>query len=81
MAVVQATRDLIHGKFFGGGDIINSVATGGAGFGKLDAVAKPYAGKLAKVLAKIKSGKIKNIRRPSSRGERASTSPADARSK
>ena len=61
VAVVQATRDLMHGKFFGGGNIINSVATGGAGFGKLDAVAKPYAGQLEKVLNEIKTGKIKNI--------------------
>ena len=60
-AVVQATRDLMHGKFFGAGDIINSVATGGAGYGKLDAAAKPYAGKLKNVLNEIKSGKIKNI--------------------
>jgi basic membrane protein A len=61
VAVVQATRDLMHGKFYGGGDIINSVATGGAGYGKLDAVAKPYAGQLKKILNEIKSGKIKNI--------------------
>jgi basic membrane protein A len=61
VAVVQATRDLMKGKFFGGGNIINSVATGGAGYGKLDAVAKPYAGKLQQILNEIKSGKIKNI--------------------
>ncbi len=61
VAVVQATKDLIHGKFFGAGDIVNSVSTGGAGYGKLDSVAKPYAGQLQKVLNEIKSGKIKNI--------------------
>ncbi len=61
VAVVQATRDLQHGKFFGGGNIINSVSTGGAGYGKLDSVAKPYASQLQKVLNEIKSGKIKNI--------------------
>jgi basic membrane protein A and related proteins len=61
VAVVQATKDLMKGKFFGGGNIINSVATGGAGYGTLDAVAKPYAGKLMKILNEIKSGKIKNI--------------------
>ena len=61
VAVVQATRDLMKGKFFGGGNIINSVATGGAGYGKLDAVAKPYASKLQQILNEIKSGKIKNI--------------------
>jgi basic membrane protein A len=61
VAVVQATKDEMHGKFFGGGDITNSVATGGAGYGKLSAAAKPYAGKLQKILGEIKSGKIKNI--------------------
>jgi basic membrane protein A len=61
VAVVQATKDLMKGKFFGGGNIINSVATGGAGYGKLDAAAKPYASKLMKVLNQIKDGKIKNI--------------------
>jgi basic membrane protein A len=61
VAVVQATKDLIHGKFFPGGNIINSVATGGAGYGKLDKVAKPYAAKLQKIYNEIKSGKIKNI--------------------
>jgi len=61
VAVVQATKDDMHGKFFGGGNIINSVATGGAGYGKLDSVAKPYAHQLQKILNEIKTGKIKNI--------------------
>ncbi len=61
VAVVQATRDLMHGKFYGGGNIINSVKTGGAGYGRLNSVAKPYAAQLQKVLGEIKSGKIKNI--------------------
>ncbi|HET9093878.1 MAG TPA: BMP family ABC transporter substrate-binding protein [Solirubrobacteraceae bacterium] len=61
VAVVQATRDLMKGKFFGGGNIVNSVATGGAGYGKLNAVAQKYKGQLQKVLQEIKTGKIKNI--------------------
>ncbi len=61
VAVLDATKSLLAGKFDGGGDIVNSVSTGGTGYGTLDAAAKPYASKLAKVLAEIKSGKIKNI--------------------
>jgi basic membrane protein A and related proteins len=61
VAVLDATKSLLAGKFDGGGDIVNSVTTGGTGYGTLDAAAKPYASKLAAVLAQIKSGKIKNI--------------------
>jgi basic membrane protein A len=61
VAVEAATASLLKGKFDAGGDIVNSVATGGTGYGKLDAEGKKFAGQLAKVLAEIKSGKIKNI--------------------
>jgi basic membrane protein A len=61
VAVEAATASLLKGKFDAGGDIINSVATGGTGYGKLDKEGQKFAGKLAKVLAEIKSGKIKNI--------------------
>ena len=59
VAVEAATAADLKGKFDAGGDIVNSVTTGGTGYGTLDAAAKPYAGKLAKILAEIKSGKIK----------------------
>ncbi len=59
VAVEQAAASLLKGKFDAGGDLVYSVANDGTGYGKLDAAAKPYAGKLAKVLAEIKSGKIK----------------------
>jgi basic membrane protein A and related proteins len=59
IAVEAATAADLKGKFDAGGDIVNSVKTGGTGYGVLDAAAKPYAGKLAKILAEIKSGKIK----------------------
>ena len=62
VAVVQATRDLIHGKFFDGGEHRQLGVHRGAGYGKLNAVAaKPYAGQLQKILDEIKSGKITNI--------------------
>jgi basic membrane protein A and related proteins len=59
VAVEAATAADLKGHFDSGGDIVNSVSTGGTGYGALDAAAKPYASKLAKVLAQIKSGKIK----------------------
>ena len=59
IAVEQAAASLLHGHFDAGGDLVYSVANNGTGFGTLDATAKPYAGKLAKILAEIKSGKIK----------------------
>lgn len=61
VAVEQATAQDLHGHFDAGGDLVYSVANNGTGYGRLDALAKPYAGKLQKVLAEIKSGKIKNI--------------------
>jgi basic membrane protein A len=59
VAVEQAAASLLHGHFDAGGDLVYSVANNGTGYGKLDAAAKPYAGKLNKILAQIKSGKIK----------------------
>jgi basic membrane protein A len=59
VAVEQAAASLLHGHFDAGGDLVYSVTNNGTGFGKLDSLAKPYASKLATVLAQIKSGKIK----------------------
>jgi basic membrane protein A and related proteins len=59
VAVEQAAASLLHGHFDAGGDLVYSVANNGTGYGRLDAAAKPYAGKLAKILAQIKSGTIK----------------------
>jgi basic membrane protein A and related proteins len=61
VAVEQAAASLLKGKFDAGGDLVYSVSNDGTGYGVLDAAAKPYASKLAAVLAEIKSGKIKNI--------------------
>jgi basic membrane protein A len=61
VAVEQAAASLLHGHFDAGGDRVYSVANNGTGYGTLDAAAKPYASKLAKILSEIKSGKIKNI--------------------
>ncbi|MDA8068814.1 MAG: BMP family ABC transporter substrate-binding protein [Actinomycetota bacterium] len=57
-AVFQATQDLLHGKFTGGGNLVYDVNNNGTGYGRLNAVAKPYAKQLQKLLAEIKAGKI-----------------------
>jgi basic membrane protein A len=59
VAVEQAAASLLKGHFDAGGDLVYSVKNNGTGYGKLNAVGKPYASKLQKVLAGIKSGKIK----------------------
>ena len=59
VAVEKAAASLLHGHFDAGGDLVYSVKNNGTGYGKLNSVGKPYASKLAKVLAQIKSGKIK----------------------
>jgi basic membrane protein A len=59
VAVEQAAASLLKGKFDAGGDLVYSVKNDGTGYGRLDSLAKPYAAKLEKVLAEIKSGKIK----------------------
>ena len=61
VAVEQAAAALLHGHFDAGGDLVYSVANGGTGYGRLDAVAKPYARSSPHILAEIKSGKIKHI--------------------
>jgi basic membrane protein A and related proteins len=59
VAVEQAAASLLKGKFDAGGDLVYSVANNGTGYGKLNSVGKPYAAQLQKILAEIKSGKIK----------------------
>ncbi len=58
VAVEQAAASLLHGHFDAGGDLVYSVKNNGTGYGTLDSVAKPYAGKINKILAQIKAGKI-----------------------
>jgi basic membrane protein A len=58
-AVVRATKDLINGHFFDGGDIIGTLANNGVGYGKLNAEAAKFAPQLKKIEAEIISGKIK----------------------
>jgi basic membrane protein A and related proteins len=61
VAVFNAIKAAQGGQFQGGQNVINSLANGGIGFGKLNSVGQKYAAQLNKVAADIKSGKISNI--------------------
>jgi basic membrane protein A len=61
VAVFNAIKAAQAGQFSSGQDVINSLANGGIGFGKLNSVGQKYATQLDKVAADIKSGKIANI--------------------
>jgi basic membrane protein A len=60
-AVFDAIKGLKAGKFTPGKDTYNDITNGGIGYGIVDATGKPYASKLAAVLAKMKAGKLNNI--------------------
>ena len=61
VAVFNAIKADQAGQFSAGGNVINSLANGGIGFGKLNSVGQKYSAQLNKVAADIKSGKISNI--------------------
>jgi basic membrane protein A len=61
VAVLNAIKGVQDGSYQGGQDIINSVQSGGIGYGKLNAAAEKYADQIAQVEADIKSGKITGI--------------------
>jgi basic membrane protein A and related proteins len=61
VAVFNAIKAVQTGQYKGGTDIINSVKSGGIGYGKLNSTAQKYAGQLKKVQTEIANGQIKNI--------------------
>ncbi|HVW19155.1 MAG TPA: BMP family ABC transporter substrate-binding protein [Solirubrobacteraceae bacterium] len=61
VAVYNAIADALKGKFAAGKDRVNDIANGGVGYGKINAVGKPYQGKLVAIRKKIAKGQIKNI--------------------
>ncbi|HEV7492182.1 BMP family ABC transporter substrate-binding protein [Baekduia sp.] len=61
VAVVNAIKGAQADKFTGGQDVINSVKSGGIGYGKLNTAATKYADQVKKVQDDIASGTIANI--------------------
>jgi basic membrane protein A len=61
VAVFNSIKAAMTNKFSGGKNVINSVANGAVGYGKIGPAGAKYAKKIAAIQAQIKSGKIKNI--------------------
>jgi basic membrane protein A and related proteins len=61
VAVLNAIKAVQTGQFKGGQDIVNSVKSGGVGYGKLNSAAQKYASQVKKVQQQIANGQITNI--------------------
>ena len=61
VAVLNAIKGVQDDKYTGGQDVINSVKSGGIGYGKLNTAATKYADQVKKVQDDIASGAIADI--------------------
>jgi basic membrane protein A len=61
VAVLNAIKGVQDDKYTGGQDVINSVQSGGIGYGKLNTAASKYAAQVKKVQDQISSGAIADI--------------------
>ena len=61
VAVFNAIKAVQADQYAGGTDIINTVKSGGIGYGKLNAAAEKYADQVKAVQDQIASGEIANI--------------------
>jgi basic membrane protein A len=61
VAVINAIKGVQDDKYTGGQDIVNSVKSGGIGYGKLNTAAEKYADQLKATQDKIASGEIADI--------------------
>jgi basic membrane protein A and related proteins len=61
VAVVNAIKNAMAGKFAAGADVTNDIANGGIGYGKIGPAGLKYGMQIAKIYQEIKSGKIANI--------------------
>jgi basic membrane protein A and related proteins len=57
VGVFTAAKDLMHGKF--ASNLQEDINNGGVGIGKIDAAGQPFEAQVNKVIAEMKSGKIK----------------------
>jgi basic membrane protein A and related proteins len=61
VAVFNAIKAAMAGQFAAGSNVLNSVASGGIGYGKIGPAGLQFAPQIAKIFDEIKSGKISNI--------------------
>jgi basic membrane protein A len=61
VAVFNAIKAAMAGQFTPAGDVVNSIANGGIGYGKIGPAGLQFAPQIAKIYDEIKTGKISNI--------------------
>jgi basic membrane protein A len=60
-AVFNAIKAAMNGQFTPGGNVINNIANGGIGYGKIGPAGMQWSGQIAQIFNEIKSGQITNI--------------------
>ena len=61
VAVFNAIKALMAGKFAAGANVTNNVANGGIGYGKIGPAGLKFAPQIAKIYNEIKAGQLNNI--------------------
>jgi basic membrane protein A and related proteins len=61
VAVFNAIKNLMAGKFAPGANVTNNVANGGIGYGKIGPAGLKFAPQIAKIYSQIKDGQLSNI--------------------
>jgi basic membrane protein A and related proteins len=61
VAVFNAIKNLMAGKFAPGSNVTNDIANGGIGYGKIGPAGLKFAPEIQKIYNEIKSGQISNI--------------------
>ena len=61
VAVFNAIKNLMAGKFAAGTNVTNNIANGGIGYGKIGPAGLKFAPEIQKIYNEIKDGKISNI--------------------
>ena len=61
VAVFNAIKALMAGKFAAGANVTNNVANGGIGYGKIGPAGLKFAPEIAKIYNQIKDGQLNNI--------------------
>ena len=61
VAVFNAIKALMAGKFAAGANVTNNVANGGIGYGKIGPAGLKFAPQIAKIYSQIKDGQLSNI--------------------
>jgi basic membrane protein A len=61
VAVFNAIKSLMAGKFAAGTNVTNNVANGGIGYGKIGPAGLKFAPQIAKIYTQIKAGQLNNI--------------------